>query len=147
MMELEHCLNTIEFLHGCLTGPAHFKYAHPKLTIKRIKRPRKIVGPRNYCHHSHVEPACPQCHEGVQNRAIAFRVCRRRKNENHQIICLDHDVVAIGACLTEAAFPRPRRPASPDRYRPPKTGNSPRMCICAGGLAGFVLTDALAEDC
>jgi hypothetical protein len=27
MMELEHCLNTIEFLHGCLTDPAHFKCA------------------------------------------------------------------------------------------------------------------------
>jgi hypothetical protein len=75
MKELEHCLNTIEFLHGCLTDPAHFKYSHPKLTIKRIKRLRKIVGPRNYCHHSPVDPACPQCQQGVQNRAIAHRVC------------------------------------------------------------------------
>jgi hypothetical protein len=73
--ELEHCLNTIEFLHGCLIDPAHFKYVHPKLTIKRIKRLRKIVGPRNYCHHNRVDPACPQCQEGVQNRAIAYRVC------------------------------------------------------------------------
>jgi hypothetical protein len=78
-MELEHCLNTIEFLHGCLTDPAHFKYAHPKLTIQRIKRLRKIVGPRTYCHHSHVDPACPQCQNGVRNRAIALRVCREEE--------------------------------------------------------------------
>jgi hypothetical protein len=74
MKELEHCLNTIEFLHGCLTYPAHFKYSHPKLTIQHIKRLRKIVGPRTYCHHTLVGPACPQCHEGVQNRAIALRI-------------------------------------------------------------------------
>jgi hypothetical protein len=34
-----------------------------------------IGGPRNYCHHIPVDPACPQCQEGVQNRAIALRVC------------------------------------------------------------------------
>jgi hypothetical protein len=62
-------------LHGCLTDPAHFKYSHPKQTIQRIKRLRKIVGPRTYCHHGRVDPACPQCPEGVRNRAIALRVC------------------------------------------------------------------------
>jgi hypothetical protein len=78
-MELEQCLNTIEFLHGCLTDPAHFKYAHPKQTIQRIKRLRKLIGPRNYCHHNPVDPDCPQCQEGVRNRAIALRVCREEE--------------------------------------------------------------------
>ena len=79
LLELEQCLNTIEFLHGCLTDPAHFKYAHPRLTIQRIKRLRKLIGPRNYCHHSHVDPDCRQCQEGVRNRAIALRVYREQE--------------------------------------------------------------------
>jgi hypothetical protein len=85
-------LNTIEFLHGCLTDPAHFKYAHPKLTIKRIKRLRKIVGPRTYCHHSQVDPACPQCQEGVRTRPLHFGSAGSGKMK---IICLDHEVVAL----------------------------------------------------
>lgn len=67
--ELEQNLNTIEFLYGCLTDPT-YKHAYPEMTVERIERLRKIVGPRHYCIHSFRDPNCERCMKGEERRAL-----------------------------------------------------------------------------
>lgn len=72
--ELEQNLNTIEFLHGCLTDPT-YKYAYPWMTVERIERLRKIVGKRNYCLHSApTEPGCRGCIDAAKRRELVHSV-------------------------------------------------------------------------
>lgn len=66
LLELEQSANTIEFLHGCLTEPKHYKYLYPEMTVERLQRLRLIVPRREYCFHG--APSCPICKDEVARR-------------------------------------------------------------------------------
>lgn len=63
--ELEHALHeaiwTVEFLHGCLTSPHVYAYAHPVMTHETLERWQKLAPTPPLCFHSKTQAGCPAC--------------------------------------------------------------------------------------
>lgn len=53
-------IQTIEFLHGCLTDD-HYSYKYPEQTEKRLKYLKKLVPMPPTCYHSMTVEGCPAC--------------------------------------------------------------------------------------
>ena len=66
--ELYQAIDTVEFLHGCLTDPV-FCYAYPEMTLSRLEKWRALLPERpEFCLHSCYDNNCESCKFGAEMR-------------------------------------------------------------------------------
>jgi len=79
---LEQAQHTVEFIHGCLVEPEHYKFAYPEHTARQLEKWARLAPKREGCHHSFWHEGCSECdahREAFRLREWAKEVLREGK--------------------------------------------------------------------